>query len=313
MSEDRSGEAGECKVAAVTGAFGYSGKYIARRLLDRGYRVVNLTGHPDRPDPFDGEVEVAGRRFDDPDSLARSMEGAAVLFNTYWVRFARGGETFEKAVENSVTLFHAAKKAGVRRVVHTSIANPSEDSPLGYYRGKALVEKALQDSGLSHAILRPTVIFGKEDILINNIAWSLRKLPFFAIPGDGSYKIQPVFVEDFADLAIQAAESEESTVQDAVGPEVFTFDKLVRLVAGAIGRPARLVHVPPTLVFWATRAVGFFVKDVILTREEIAGLMDNLLVSDGPATGQTRLSEWLKENAGSVGVSYASEVGRHFR
>ncbi|MCH8274876.1 MAG: NAD(P)H-binding protein, partial [Armatimonadetes bacterium] len=237
MSEDRSGEAGECKVAAVTGAFGYSGKYIARRLLDRGYRVVNLTGHPDRPDPFDGEVEVAGRRFDDPDSLARSMEGAAVLFNTYWVRFARGGETFEKAVENSVTLFHAAKKAGVRRVVHTSIANPSEDSPLGYYRGKALVEKALQDSGLSHAILRPTVIFGKEDILINNIAWSLRKLPFFAIPGDGSYKIQPVFVEDFADLAIQAAESEESTVQDAVGPEVFTFDKLVRLVAGAIGRP----------------------------------------------------------------------------
>jgi uncharacterized protein YbjT (DUF2867 family) len=93
------------------------------------------------------------------------------------VRFPHGTSTFETAVQNTRTLIQAAKDAGIQRIIHVSIANPSLDSPLEYYSGKAKLERAVMDAGLSYAILRPTVIFGTEDILINNIAWFIRHFP----------------------------------------------------------------------------------------------------------------------------------------
>src|SRR5439155_7954939 len=125
------------------GAFGYTGKYIARRLLAMGRRVLTLTGHPDRPNPFGELVSVAPFRFEQPEALAETLRGASVLYNTYWVRFSRGGVTFEKAVENSRVLIRAAEAAGVRRIVHVSITHASEDSPLGYFRGKGQIEAAI--------------------------------------------------------------------------------------------------------------------------------------------------------------------------
>ena len=190
----------------VTGASGYTGRYIARRLLDRGDAVRTLTGRPERPGPFEGRVEAHPYNFDDPGALTRSLEGVDTLFNTYWIRFARGGLTHDAAARNSHTLFRVAKAAGVRRVVHVSITNASLDSPLPYFRGKALVERALEASGVSHAILRPAIIFGHEDILLNNVAWLLRKFPIHPIPGSGKYRVQPIFVEDLADLAVRAAD-----------------------------------------------------------------------------------------------------------
>src|SRR5512139_1227255 len=194
---------------AVTGAFSYSGKYITRRLLDRGEEVITLTGHPNRPDPFGGKVKAYPLEFDEA-SMTRSLQGVDVLVNTYWVRFDKGENTQPRAVENTRILVNAAVKAGVRRIVHISIANPSADSHLPYYWGKAANEKAVTDSGLSYAILRPTVLVGGgEDILINNIAFLLRRLPFFFIPGDGSYGIQPVYIEHLADLAVEAVYSRQ--------------------------------------------------------------------------------------------------------
>src|SRR5216683_4648462 len=203
----------------VTGAFGYTGKYITKRLLDAGRRVRTITGHPNRSNSFGNQVEIAPMDFSDPAGLVRSLRGASVLYNTYWVRFNHGRATFDEAVTNSRVLIQAAKEAGVRRIVHLSIANPSLDSHLSYYSGKALVEKAIMDSGRSYAILRPTVIFGIEDILINNIAWFARHSPLFAIPGSGRYQLQPIFVEDLADQAINSARQENNLVLDAVGPE----------------------------------------------------------------------------------------------
>lgn len=297
----------------VTGAFGYTGKYIARRLLSAGARVKTLTDHPHRPNEFGERVEVAPFNFDRPAALADSLRGASVLYNTYWVRFDRGAATFDRAVANTRTMFDAAKRAGVRRVVHVSIANPSEDSRLPYYRGKALLERALIESGLSYAILRPTVIFGDEDILINNITWLLRRFPMFAMLGKGDYKIQPVYVEDMAELAVNLGGKSENTIVDAVGPEVFTFDALVRLVARTVRSRARIVHLTPGLGLFLSRIVGLFVGDVVLTGEEVEGLMSNLLVSAGPPTGRTHLSEWLSRRADRVGAKYASEVRRHYR
>jgi len=297
----------------VTGAFGYTGKYIAQRLLDAGRRVWTITGHPKRTNSFGNQVEIASMDFSDRPGLVRSLRGASVLYNTYWVRFNHGRATFDEAVTNSRMLIQAAREAGVRRIVHLSIANPSLDSRLAYYSGKALVEKAIMDSGLSYAILRPTVIFGIEDILINNIAWFARRFPMFAIPGSGRYQLQPIFVEDLAELATSSARQENSLVIDAVGPEIFTFQDLVRRIARAVGAKPRLIHVNPRAALQMLRFVEPIVGDVILTREEIEGLMADLLVSKQPATGQTRFSEWLAQNATVLGKRYTSELQRHYQ
>lgn len=301
------------EVNVVTGAFGYTGKYITRRLLSMGKRVITLTGHPNRPNPFGNQVGVFPFNFDNPGELGQSLRGATTLYNTYWVRFPHGQVTFEKAVENTKTLIRAAEEAGVGRIVHVSITNASEDSPLPYFRGKGLLERTIIQSKLSYAIIRPTVIFGTEDILINNIAWLLRRSPVFAVPGSGDYLIQPVFVEDVAEIAVGAGHQDANLVIDAVGPEVYTFEAMVRLIAEKVRSRAKIIHLRPGLALFLSRLVSCLVRDVLLTRDEIEGLMSNLLVSEVPPTGRTRMSEWLEQKADIVGTRYASELARHYR
>ena len=301
----------------VTGAFGYTGRYIAQRLLDAGRTVRTLTGRPQvqgtASDPFGGRVEAVPFNFDRQAALAEDLRGVEILYNTYWVRFASGAVTFDRAVENSRTLVRAAAEAGVRRLVHVSITNPSADSPLPYFRGKALVEAAIRESGLSHAIVRPALVFGEGDILLNNIAWALRSFPFFPVAGDGRYRAQPVYVGDLADLAVSAAAEPENVTIDAVGPETYTFDDLTLLVKGCVGGRARLVHVPPSVAYFLSKLVGYFVRDVVLTREEIAGLAANLLVSAEPPRAGTRFGEWMEQHGRDFGREYASEMDRHYR
>jgi NADH dehydrogenase len=296
----------------VTGAFSYTGKYITQRLLNAGRTVRTITGHPNNPNPFGEQVEIAPLDFQDTAALVHSLRGASVLYNSYWVRFSHGRVTFDEGVSNSRILIQAAKEAGVQRIVHLSIANPSLDSHLPYYSGKARVEKAIIESGLSYAILRPTVIFGAEDILINNIAWFVRHMPVFAVPGCGQYQLQPIFVEDIAELAVNAGQYENNLAIDAVGPEIFSFDDLVRLIAVAVHSKTRLVHVRPGVALSMLRLVQPFVGDVVLTREEIDGLMANLLISKEPPTGQTLFSEWVAQHVSILGIKYASELKRHY-
>ncbi|MGA3326250.1 MAG: NAD(P)H-binding protein [Terriglobia bacterium] len=296
----------------VTGAFGYTGKYITRRLLAMGRGVRTLTGHPERAASSNGNIEVAPLQFDRPKELVESLRGASTFYNTYWVRFPHGAITYEKAVENTRILIEAAREAGVQRIVHISITNPSPDSNLGYFRGKAAIERLIIDSGLAYAILRPTVTFGVEDVLINNIAWLLRHCPIFAIPGSGEYRLQPVFVVDVAEMAVAAGRESGNLVMDAVGPEIYTFEELVHLIAGKVGSRAKILHVPPALALLLSSLVGRVVHDVVLTKEEVEGLMAGLLVSKDPPTGRTRLSEWASRHAHLLGTRYTSELNRHF-
>lgn len=297
----------------VTGASGFTGKYITRRLLAMGEAVRTLTNHPTSPDPFDGRVETRPLAFGRPAELAGALRRASTLYNTYWVRFEYGSSTFERAIRNTLTLFQAAKDAGVARIVHVSIASASTASALPYFQGKAALEEALTTSGLGYAIVRPTVIFGPEDILINNIAWMLRRFPVFAVPGDGRYPVQPVYVDDVAGIAVDAGHQTSSLALDAVGPETYAYEDLVMLVAAVVGRRVRIAHVPPALALLASWVLGTVVNDVVLTRDEITGLMAGLLVSPGQPTGATRLSRWLGENAATLGMRYASELERHYR
>jgi NADH dehydrogenase len=300
------------KLAAVTGAYGYTGKYITRRLLAKGQQVLTLTGHPERPNPFGERVKAVSFNFDRPDLLEASLRGVDTLYNTYWVRFPYGEVTYDVAVKNTLILLQAARAAGVRRMVHVSITNPDPKSPLPYFRGKGVLEEAIRQSGISYALLRPTVIFGAEDILLNNIAYLLRRLPVFAVPGRGDYRLQPVFVEDMAGLAVQLGASSENTVLDAVGPETFTFDELVKLLANHIGSQARLIHLPANLALWFSQLLGLVVGDVVLTEAEVEGLMAGLLVSSDPPTGKVALSAWLAQNHEQIGRQYTSELKRHY-
>jgi NADH dehydrogenase len=294
----------------VTGAFGYTGGYITRELLAAGARVRTLTNHARVDDPLAHQLEIAPFNFDRADDLARNLDGVATVFNTYWIRFPYRGIDFAQAVGNLRVLIDAARRAGVRRFVHVSIANANSASPLPYFAGKGMVEEYLANSGLSYAIVRPAVIFGAEEILLNNIAWMLRRIPLFAIPGDGNYRLQPVFVDDLAKLALDAARRTDNLAIDAVGPEIFTFNELIALIAREVGSHTPTIHLPPSIALACARIVGRVMGDVALTRDEVRGLMANLLVSPAPPTAPTRFSKWLRRNAEFFGVHYASEVAR---
>jgi NADH dehydrogenase len=303
--------AGELHV--VTGAFGYSGQRIAERLLEAGERVRTLTDSPSRSSPLRGRIEVHAFNFDRSKRLEEALRGAAVLYNTYWVRFNQRRPRsfrFARAVENTRELFAAAKRAGVGRVVHVSIANASPDSPFDYFRGKAKLEKELRDSGLAHTILRPALLFGGDDVLINNLAWLLRRFPAVPVFGDGQYRVQPIHVDDLAALAVEEGRARENRTLDAVGPETYTFVGLMEELSRALGVRRLLVPVPPALGLASAWLLGKLLRDVVVTRDEVAGLMQELLYTGAKPTGSIRLSEWARTHAATLGLRWSSELGR---
>ena len=296
----------------VTGSFGYIGKYITQELLDKGHQVKTITTHPDKPNPFGAQVKASHYHFENPEKLTQSLAGCDTLFNTYWVRFNYRQWSFDQALENTKTLFRCAKKAGVRKIIQISVTNPSEDDELPYYKGKALQERALKESGVGYTIVRPTLVFGKEDILVNNIAWTIRKFPVVPIFGSGKYEVQPIFVEDLAAITVAASESEESQTIDAIGPQTLTYDEFLKLIARELNRNIIFIHTSPSLGILLGNMIGLLVKDVVLTKDELRGLMCNKLTSNQAPNGKTLFSDWLRDNKDSVGSEYTSELNRHF-
>ena len=297
----------------VTGAFSFTGRAIAQRLISEERRVRTLTNHPQRPGSDEIKVDVAPLQFADRAALVESLRGADTLYNTYWVRFRHARLSFGDAIANTRILAGAAVEAGVRKIVHISVSNPSPDSHLDYYAGKARTEEIVRSSGLRWAIVRPTLVFGAGDILINNIAWLLRRMPLFLIPGDGGYRVQPVAIEDVAEIATWAAEQSDNVTVDAAGPDTVTYGELVEGISIAVGRRPRFVYTSPKLTLLAGRIVQSRVHDVMLTKEELDGLMEELLVSHEKPRGTRRMDNWLLTNAETLGRTYASELDRHWR
>ncbi|MBI2429210.1 MAG: NAD-dependent epimerase/dehydratase family protein [Ignavibacteriales bacterium] len=296
----------------VTGSFGYIGKYITKHLLEQGEDVVTITTHVDKPNPFGNVVRAFPYNFDKPDRLIETLRGVDTLYNTYWIRFEYKGATFHEAIQNTVMLFNCARVAGVQKVVHISVSNASSVSTLPYYSGKGDQEKALIDSGIPYSIVRPTLVFGKEDILVNNIGWLIRKFPVFPIFGDGSYRVQPVFVEDLASIAIKSAREKQSAILDAIGPESYSFREFVQLIASKIKPDISLIHCSPAIGIFLGRLIGLVLKDNILTRDELNGFMMGMLTSNQHPNGMTRFSDWLEANKQIIGSAYSSEIARHF-
>lgn len=295
----------------VTGAFGYTGRAIAQRLLQAGVQVRTLTNtRPPDADPLAEQIDVCPLAFEEPQRLREALAGAEVLYNTYWVRFNHRRFSHAAAVDNTRRLFAAAREAGVQRIVHVSITNPAIDSPFEYFRGKAELEADLQGTGLPYTILRPAVFFGREDILINNISWVLRHFPVYGLFGDGGYGIQPIHIDDFAALAVTAGQESGNRVVNAIGPESFTFRELVTALGEILDCRRPLLSLPPWLGWLAGKAMGVTTGDVVITWEEIGGLMAGLLAVDAPSTGTTRLTDWALRHRDTLGKRYASELGR---
>ncbi len=311
MTAEKGGPGGDTGLDVVTGAFSYSGRAIARLLRESGREVRTITGHPSSSSE-DGSIEVRPLNFDDQLGLVESLRGATTLYNTYWVRFARRQIDHERAVANSRTLFQAAKRAGVKRIVHVSITNPSIESPYPYFRGKALVERALAESEVSFAVVRPAILFGGDGVLINNIAWLLRHLPVFAVGGRGDYRIRGIHIDDLAQLCMRKGRERHDSVTDAVGPERPTFQELVMQIRSAVGSRSGIVHVPGAAVPVLSRTLGLALHDVLLTREEYWAMADGLADSEGPSTGTIAISEWVSKRGDRLGLRYANEIERHF-
>lgn len=298
------------RINAVIGAFGYTGKYIADKLLNSGIETITLTNKQNKFNLFDGKIKAFPLDFANPKNINSALTNVEVLYNTYWVRFNHKNFNHNDAVNNTKKIFQAAKDAGVQRIVHISITNPSIDSPLEYFRGKAILEKELIDSGISYAILRPAVIFGKEDILINNIAWFIRKFPIFGVLGKGDYRLQPIYVDDLAELAVKYGASRENIIIDAIGPETFTYKELVKTIMNAINVHKPIINIPYQIGYILAKFTGWVKNDVTITKPEIEGLMANLLFTNSPPAGRTKLSDWAKSNSVSLGINYANELSR---
>lgn len=296
----------------VTGAFSYSGAVIARELHARGHEVRTLTGHPQRA-PAGSTVQSFALDFGNETELARSMAGVHTLYNTYWVRFAHGQLSHEVAVANSRILFAAAARAGVQRIVHTSITHASLTSADSYFRGKAEVEQALAESGVPYGVARPAVLFGGNGVLVNNIAWLLRRMPVFAIGGSGDYRLRPIHVDDLAVLCADLGARTDNVIVDAVGPEAPTFAQLVQMIRQAIGSRTPVVRVPGWLIPALAGSLALVLRDTLLTAGEYRAMAAGLADSDGPATGRIRLSDWVREHGSELGRTYANELDLHFR
>ena len=307
---------------AVTGATSYTGRFIAELLRERGRTVLNLTRRAGAPEVGRSGPPAAHRDgpllrdVPFPSSLAaltRSLGGVDTLYNTHWIRFERGAATYDRAIATSRTLLEAARAAGVRRFVHISVIHAAHDAPTGYFRAKAELEDLVRTLAPNYAIVRPTVSFGPGDILVNNLAWTLRRVPIFGIPGDGRYPIQPVHVGDIARIAVEAGDAPENLTVDAAGPEALTFDEFVNVVRDAVGSRSRVVHVPVPVALLAARAIGVLVRDVVLRHDEVTELRAGLMASDDPPLGRIVFSDWVREQADELGRRWASELDRHYR
>jgi NADH dehydrogenase len=303
----------------VTGAFGYSGAAIARELRAAGHRVRTLTGHP-RGGPGASDIDTRPLDFGDPEALVRDLAGAHTLYCTYWVRFSHGTSTRESAVANSKILFDAATRAGIARIVYVSILHADPGSPYPYFSGKGAVERHLAASGVPYAVARPAILFGSSaelgvaaSVLVNNIAWLLRRLPVFGIGDGGGYRVRPVHVDDLARLCVKLGGQAGDVTVDAVGPDSPTFREMVAAIRSATSSRSLLVPAPGWLIPPLSAVLGAALRDVLLTSEEYWSMADGLATSDAPSAGESSLMDWIAAHGTELGRGYANELNRHYR
>lgn len=284
----------------VTGGTGFVGTHLVNTLLRRGHAVTVLARDPRKTrNRYNRPVEAAQGDVLDLASIERAASGHDAVVHLVGIIVEKGEQTFDRmhreAVENVLA---AAKTAGVRRFLHMSAMGSSEDAPSDYSRTKAAGEKAVRASGLDWTIFRPSIVFGYGDGFVGLLAPLVRNNPgFIPVIGDGQNRFQPVAVEDVARVFADALENPVTVGQtyEVGGPEVLTFDQLLRQIAAAVGKPRkRLVHLP----VWYGRLLARLFE--WLARRGV--------LADPPLT-RDQLKSMSRDNVGDVSATVAAFPG----
>jgi NADH dehydrogenase len=268
----------EQKTVAVAGGSGFIGRAIVRRMAATGgIKARVLTRNPDaaRKRLDSPNVEFVRADISEPATLAEALKDAvaivdAVQFEGYPVENPARGQTFERVDYGGVvSLIAAAKQAGVAQFIYISGAAADESSSHPGFRAKGRAERAIRESGLTYTIFRPSLVYGPEDKVVNGLAKALKFAPIFGVPGTGHQKVQPVLVDDLAacvTLAIQGRG--HNGTYEIGGPDLMTFDEMMRIIMDASGHRRPLFHIPEGLM----RAVGGLAEKLpkpILSRDAV--------------------------------------------
>jgi uncharacterized protein YbjT (DUF2867 family) len=267
----------DAKIVALAGGSGFIGRAIARRLVAGGIHVRVLTRNPEsaRARLNLPGVEFVSADIGNPASLLQALGEAnaivdAIQFDGYPVENPRRGLTFERVDYGGVlALVDAAKQSGVDRFIYISGAAADEKSAHPGFRAKGRAERAIRESGLTYTIFRPSLIYGPEDKVVNGLARALRFAPIFGVPGTGRQKVQPVLVDDLAACVTLALSGRgHNRTYEIGGPELMTFDEMMRVIMDASRHRRPLFHIPEG----AMRAAGAVLEKLptpLLSRDAV--------------------------------------------
>jgi len=307
----------------VTGGTGFVGTHVCRALIARRFlpRLLVRVGSESRiPEDVRNACRVTLGDVADREAVEYAAQGTMAIVHLVGIirEFPRQDVTFERlhvaATRNAVD---AARRWEIPRFLHMSALGARPGGPTGYSDSKGRAEEIVRQSGLSWTIFRPSVIYGPGDRFINELAAILRKAPFLPVPGDGSYRLQPVFIGDvamgFADALLKAGT--EGRVYEVGGPERISYDDLLDRVAASVGCRARKVHVPLSLLRPVVRRMERFRKFPLTTNQLEMLLAENICNHEPfySAFGFTPLSLSDYLSGGLGGRPSASEGARKGR
>ena len=274
------------KQVTVFGGSGFVGRAIVRALAQEGYQVQVACRRIELAERIKtagdvGQITILRTNLRIPASVAAAVSGSQAVINASGIAFQRGRQRYEAVhVEGARAIAEAATAAGAQRLVHISgIGADQRNSTNKYIRSKVDAEDAIVAGFPNATILRPSVVFGPEDAMFNRMAQIAAKAPFVPVVGDGSARVQPVYVGDVgaAAVAVLARPETAKTVFELGGPRVYTYREIAALVLREIDRHKRIVGVPAGLM----KIAGFFAEFLPvppLTSDQV-----DLLVADNIA------------------------------
>ena len=295
----------EISNVCVIGGSGFVGRHVCRQLVALGYRVRVPTRDRERAKQLillpTADVMVANVH--DPEELARVVHGTEAVINLVGVLHdGRGQAGFQQAhVELARKVVAACRGSGAQRLLHMSALGAAAQAPSVYLRTKGEAESIVRESGLHATLLRPSVIFGRDDTFLNLFADLLRWLPVMVLASPHA-RFQPVFVEDVAEVFVKSLKDPETFGKsyDLCGPQVYTLRQLVEIVGVLTGRPRPIIGLNHTLSYWQAFAMEFApVK--LMTRDNYYSMkVDSVCSCDfpfgiRPAALEAVAPEWLAQ------------------
>ena len=300
------------KTVAIAGGSGFIGRAIARRLASTGEIKVRVLTR--NPDTARARLELPGVEFvrgdvGNPATLKDALAGAsaivdAVQFDGYPIENPRRGFTFERIdYGGAAALIAAARQAGVAQFIYVSGAAADENSTHPGFRAKGRAERAIRESGLSYTIFRPSLVYGREDKVVNGLARAIRFAPVMGVPGTGRQNVQPVLVDDLAAcVALAVSGRGRNQTYDIGGPDLMTFDEMMKVIMDASGHRRLLFHIPEAVM----RAVGGVLEKLpkpLLSRDAVT-----FVTADNACDNQPLLNEFgIKLTPASEGMAYLSK------